>query len=125
MKFNLAPDIDSELKRIIEALGLTYINPLNIVAFRSYGSSSRAIARIWSLPRIWQIALQVEAHYCIEVISERYDRLSQTEKEKVLIHELLHIPRNFSGALLPHKQKGRKINQSTVDSWHRKLYTKN
>jgi len=124
MEINFAPDVESELKRIVVFLGLTYIKPANLVAFRSRGSSSRAIARIWSLPRIWQLALQVEAHYCIEVISEKYDKLSQTEKEKVLIHELLHIPRNFSGALLPHRQRGRKIDRSTVDSWHQKLYNK-
>jgi len=102
-------------------LGLSFIKADNIVAFRSYGSKSRAVARIWSLPRIWQIALKVEAHYCIEVVSERFDGLSKTEKEKVLIHELLHVPKNFSGALLPHKQRGRRIDRKTVDRWHKLL----
>lgn len=121
MDFNLAPDIDSELKRIIASLDLAYIKPSNIVAFRSYGSTSRAIARVWSLPKIWQIALKVEAHYCIEVVSERFDKLSFRDKEKVLIHELLHIPHNFSGALLPHKQRTKRIDRRTVDMWHRRL----
>lgn len=118
MEFVLAPDISSELKRIVVRLDLTHVKPDNIVSFRSFGSSSRAIARIWSLPRIWQIALKKEAHYCIEVISERFDKLSVPEKEKVLIHELLHIPKNFSGSLLPHRGRGRRIDRKTVDSWH-------
>ncbi len=121
MEFALAPDIDSEIKRIVIGLDLSHIKPKNIVAFRSRGSSSRAIARIWSLPRIWQIALKKEAHYCIEVISERFDKLSLEQREKVLIHELLHIPKNFSGALLPHRGRGRRIDRRTVDGWHNLL----
>jgi len=121
MKFLLAPEIDAELRRIILSLGLSYIKPEKLVSFKSFGSKSRAIARIWSLPHIWQIALQKDAHYCIEVISERYDRLSFSDKEKVLIHELLHVPKNFSGALLPHKRKGRRIDRKTVEMWHSKL----
>lgn len=124
MQFDLAPDIQSEIGRIINSLGLFYIKSQNVVTFRSFSSKSRAVARIWSLPRIWQIALKAEAHYCLEVISERYDKLSQTDKEKVLIHELLHVPKNFSGALLPHKHQGRRIDRRTVDSWHAKLYSK-
>jgi len=121
MQFDLAPDISSELKRIVVYLELNHIKSENIVSFRSYGSTSRAVARIWSLPHIWQIALKKDAHYCIEVISERFDRLNQKDKEKVLIHELLHIPKNFSGALLPHRQRTKRIDQRTVDAWHNQL----
>lgn len=124
MEFLLAPEIDAELRRIISSLGLCYIKPENLVSFKSYGSKSRAIARIWSLPRIWQIALKKEAHYCIEVISEKFERLSKSEKEKVLIHELLHIPKNFSGALLPHRRRGRRIDSKTVDKLHAMLKEK-
>jgi predicted metallopeptidase len=121
MEFIKASDITTELNRIILSLGFSHIKPQNIVCFRSRGSKSRAIARIWSLPKIWQMALNAEAHYCVEVISERFDRLSSSEKEKVLIHELLHIPKNFSGALLPHRQKAKRIDRRTVDTWHQKL----
>lgn len=122
MDFNLAPDIWSELKRIIDVLDFSHVKPDNLIAFRSSGSKSRAIARIWSLPRIWQIALKAEAHYCIEVLAERFDNLAPAEKEKVLIHELLHIPNNFSGALLQHKHHGKRIDRRTVDKWHKILY---
>lgn len=121
MEFILAPEINTEISRIVVALGLSFIKSEKIVTFRSYGSKSRAVARIWSLPRIWQIALNAEAHYCIEVISERFDKLSERDREKVLIHELLHVPKNFSGALLPHKQRSKRINPKTVDMWHKLL----
>ena len=118
MEFVLAPELKSDIKRIVLKLELAYINVDNIVPFKSFGSKSRAIARIWSLPKIWQIALNTDAHYCIEVVSERFDRLSQPDKEKVIIHELLHVPKNFSGALLPHRQRSKRIDRRTI----KKLY---
>lgn len=118
----MALELKSDLKRIVDKLGMVHVKVDNLVPFRSFGSKSRAIARIWSLPKIWQMALNKEAHYCIEVISERFDRLSESDKEKVLIHELLHVPKNFSGSLLPHKQKNKRINMSTVNKLHDKLY---
>ncbi len=121
MEFVLAPELKSDIKRIVVKLELDYIIVDNLVPFKSFGSKSRAVARIWSLPKIWQIALNTDAYYCIEVVSERFDRLSQTDKEKVIIHELLHVPKNFSGALLPHKQRSKRIDRRTVDRWHDKL----
>ncbi|MCL5090830.1 MAG: metallopeptidase [Patescibacteria group bacterium] len=118
MDFKLAPDLNREISRLVVGLGFSHVRSENIVCFRSYGSKSRAIARIWSLPKIWQIALEKEAHYCIEVVTERFERLSVEEKEKVLIHELLHIPKNFSGALLPHRQRKKRIDMRTVNKWH-------
>ncbi len=121
MEFILAPELKSELNRIVNKLEFSHVRVENIVTFKSFGSKSRAIARIWSLPKIWQIALKTEAHYCLEFISERFDKLTPSDKEKVFIHELLHIPKNFSGALLPHRCRSRKIDRKIVDSWHTKL----
>lgn len=121
MKLEFAPDIHSDLIRIVFKSGMKHISSRYLIAFRSYGSKSRAIARIWSLPKIWQMGLNLEPHYCIEVISERFDRLSDIDKEKVLIHELLHIPNNFSGALLPHRHRSRNIDKKAIDYWLKKL----
>lgn len=121
MDFIISQDIKSEIGRIVIGLGFDHVRPDNIICFKSFGSKSRAIARIWSLPKIWQLALDKEAHYCLEVISERFDRLSGIDKQKVLIHELLHIPKNFSGSLLSHNHNGRKINRSVVDGYFSKL----
>ena len=105
MKWKLAPDIQEQINSLVKELSLNYIAPKRVFCFRSEGSKSRARARIWSLPRIWQQALRTEAGYCLEVISERFDRLTVNEQQKVLIHELLHIPKNFSGSLLPHRNR--------------------
>jgi predicted metallopeptidase len=66
--------------------------------------------------RIWFDALEMKPHYIIEVISEEFDRLDGREKEKVVIHELMHIPTKFSGGFVPHKGR---INKRTVDKMHR------
>ncbi len=103
MQIVRAPDIETRIKFLVRHLDLTYISAENIICFRSIKATSRARARIWSLPNIWQQALGVEAHYCIEVLSQHFDHLSLDDQEKILIHELMHIPKNFSGALVPHR----------------------
>ena len=70
-----------------------------------------------------QIALGTKPHYVIEVISERYDKLSEAEKTKVIIHELMHIPKSFSGSLVPHRGRYHSISSRTVEQLFR-LYMK-
>jgi len=118
MVFKEAPDVKRQVNLIISRLALNYLSRSQIFCYRSYGSSSRAIARIWSLPQIWQKALKEKPHYIIEVLSEKFDRLNEKEKIKVLIHEILHIPHTFSGALLPHRTGTFRLDQRIVN----KLY---
>jgi len=103
MKWISAPDITKRIHFLVAELELKYISSGQIHSFRSSGSSSRATARIWSLPTIWQQALNTDPAYCLEVLSERFDKLNSDDQERVLIHELLHIPKTFSGALVPHR----------------------
>lgn len=65
------------------------------------------------MPKVFQKALNIKPAYVIEVLSRHYDKLDGDSKKKVLIHELLHIPKNFSGALAPHKNRNRKISIET------------
>jgi len=119
IRYHEAPDVKELVERIVSELGFNHIELKGIYCFRSAGSrSKRTIARIHSLGKIWQKALHMQAGYLIEVISERYDRLSREEKEKVLIHELLHIPQGFSGGFRPHQ---RHITRKKIDSLHEKL----
>lgn len=119
MNWQKAADVKKTLRAISKALAMDHVDPRRIICFRSFGAKSRARARIWSLPRIWQDALGVEAHYVIEVLAEKFDRLSQADREKVIIHELLHIPKNFSGALRPHKARNWRLDHRMVDRLHK------
>lgn len=103
MNWSQAPEIEKRIRFLISGLSLDYIQPDQIYCFKSTGTKSRATARIWSLPKIWQLALNIPPGYCLEVISERFDRLSLPEQEKVLIHELMHVPKSFLGGLVPHR----------------------
>ncbi len=100
------------LKKILKVLAMPHIDPARIFCYRTEGSKSRSYARIWSFPKIFQDALSLEPAYVIEVLSKYYDKLSEEEKAKVLIHELLHIPKNFSGALVPHVTRSRHLGRT-------------
>lgn len=113
--WQFAHDIHKGLSLLVSALDFSHIKMKNIKAFRSFGSKSNARARIWSFPKIWQLALDLPPFYVIEVLSEKFDHLSADDKAKVLIHELMHIPKNFSGALVPHRGRYHRIDHRTVE----------
>lgn len=107
-----AQDVENKIREILKVLELPHIKHQNIHCYRTQGSKSRAYARIWSMPKIFQRALKLEPHYVIEVLARYYDKLSEDEKSKVIIHELLHIPQNFSGALVPHRTRSRHLGKT-------------
>lgn len=109
LDWEIAPEVKKDIEHILSILPFAHINSEKIFTYRTYGSSSRSYARIWSFPKIFQHALSIEPSYVIEVLAKYYDKLSHEEQIKVLIHELLHIPKNFSGALLPHSGRGRHL----------------
>lgn len=108
MDFDQDSKLKEQIDEIIEKLNFNHIKADQVKVFKSNGSTSRARARIYAMPRIWQKALEIKPHYCIEFISENFDHLSESDKLKVMIHELMHIPKTFSGALTPHRGKGRR-----------------
>lgn len=120
MDVEMAPDVEAMVKDIVETLSYGHINEFRLICMRSRNATASAYARIWNLPDIWQKALGVGTFYIIEVLSQHYDALPGEKKERVVIHELLHIPKTFSGALRPHGGKV-KINERTVGELH-KLY---
>ena len=109
LEWETAEEVKKDLEEIVSVLDLPHINVARIFCFRSHGSKSRSYARIWSFPKIFQRALKVKPAYVIEVLSRHFDKLNDDEKKKVLIHELLHIPKNFSGALVPHRSRSRHL----------------
>ena len=99
-----APDVKLLADEVIGRLEFFHVVPQSVYCYRSKGSKSRRIiARIHGFGKIWQRALGFPPAYVIEVLSERYDKLSQEDKEKTVIHELMHIPRGFKGGFRPHK----------------------
>jgi predicted metallopeptidase len=109
-----APDIKARALELIKKLELGSVRPNRLFFYRSTGSKSRAYARTWGLPSLWQHALKVDPGYIIEVVSHHFDNLSAHNQDKVIIHELTHIPKTFSGALVPHTRRKK-------GSFHHKL----
>jgi predicted metallopeptidase len=124
ISYEKAPDVESIAKTIISVLSLDYIDQSRLHYYRSHRSKARRVqARIHGMGRIWFDALGMQPHYIIEVISEEYDRLQRPEQEKVIIHELMHIPSRFSGGFVPHRGK---ITSRSVEKMHRQyLQTQN
>jgi len=103
MRYEPAPELERMAFDIVGRLGLYHIDTKRVAFVRSRGSKARrTIARIHGTPKIIQMATGTKAFYVIEVISERFDRLSKDEQVKTLIHELMHIPRNFGGGFRGH-----------------------
>lgn len=104
LKYFEAPDIKIIATELIEKLNFFHISCQDVYCFRSNGSKSkRIIARIHGFGKIWQKALDLPPAYVIEVISEHFDNLSQEDKERTILHELMHIPMGFKGGFRPHK----------------------
>lgn len=120
LTYTLSPKITIKVREIITGMPFDHIHPNRVTCVESVGSKSRAYARIYAFPRVWQEALGIKPHYVIEVLTEKFNKLTEAEKERVLIHELLHIPKTFSGALIPHKCFGKCIDARTVEKFYQK-----
>jgi predicted metallopeptidase len=117
IEYTNAPDVKKLADEIAGRLDFFHVVTQYVFCVRIRGSASKCtIARIHGLGRVWQETLNFPPSYVIEVISERYDRLTDVEKEKTLIHELLHIPEGFAGGFRPHRGY---IDHEIVESLHR------
>lgn len=117
IKYDEALDIKRIIEKLALALEMEHLKIDRIFCIRSRGSASRGIiARCHALPKIMQQCLLIRPAYIIEVISENFDKLSEDEKIKTLIHELLHIPKTFGGGFRHHNV----ITKARVE----RLYTK-
>mgnify|MGYP001559788233 FL=1 len=102
MRYELAPDIQIIAEEISKLL-FPHVKLDRIQCFRSKGTSSRGtIARCHTIGKLMQKAMNVQAFYALEFISERFDRLDKEEQIKVIIHELMHIPATFGGGFRHH-----------------------
>lgn len=121
IKYELSPEILFRLREIAKKIGMGYVKFSGVYAVRSYDSASRGtIARCHALSKIWQKCLEINAVYIIEIISERFDKMSGEEQDKTLIHELMHIPKSFGGGFKHHNV----VNSRNVEKLY-KIYLKN
>lgn len=116
IKYLEAQDIKEKIRKITETLGMKHVNLNRIFCIRSHESSSRnIIARCHALPKILQRVLEIEPAYVIEILSEKFDKMSEEDQIKTLIHELMHIPKTFGGGFRHHDF----VRKSTIDKLYR------
>ncbi len=102
MRYDYAPDLKARLSEIVAKLQMDHINLDRVECLRSFGSSTkRTIARCHTIGKVMQKGMKVPAFYTIEFL-EKFDKLSLSDQDKVIIHELLHIPKTFGGGFRQH-----------------------
>ena len=112
IKYEDSTDIRERVEDIVKSLNLKHVDLSRVACVRSHGSKSRYIlARCHVLSRIFQKTLGIKAHYIIEVVSEKFDKLDFEDQTKILIHEILHIPKTFGGGFKHHNY----VNKRTVE----------
>ncbi len=102
MRYIDAPDLKKRVEEIALTLGMDHVDLKRIECLRSYGSSSRrTIARCHALGKLMQRAMKSPAFYAIEFL-EIFEKMPVKEQDKVIIHELMHIPKSFGGGFRHH-----------------------
>ena len=102
MKYETAFDLKERMIEIVNLLQMNHIDTDRVECLRSFGSSTRnTLARCHTIGKVMQKAMKAKAFYAIEFL-ERFDKLPKEEQDKVIIHELLHIPRTFGGGFRQH-----------------------
>jgi predicted metallopeptidase len=130
MKYEYAEDLQ-KLAEEISVMFFPHVDLSNTKCYRSYGTSSRGtIARCHALNKIMQKAIGIKAVYVLEFLVERFEKLNDEDKIKVVIHELMHIPKSFGGGFIHHdvvtnrnvnkcyeEYRRKKIEKQRVDNW--------
>jgi predicted metallopeptidase len=102
MKYYYAEDLQKRMEEIVHKLQMSHVDIKRVKCYRSKGSSTkRTIARCHTVGKLMQLAMNAPAHYAIEFL-ERFEKMSKEEQDKVIIHELMHIPMTFGGGFRQH-----------------------
>lgn len=116
MKYFDAPDLKERMVEIANLIGMNHLDLSRVECMRSKGSSSRrVIARCHALGKLLQKAMKIDAFYAIEFL-ERFEKMSRKEQDKVIIHELMHIPKTFGGGFRHHDY----VNDYNIDRIYEK-----
>ena len=102
MRYIDAPDLKKRVEEIALTLAMDHVDLNRIQCLRGFGSSSkRTIARCHALGKLMQKAMGAKAFYAIEFL-EIFEKMPIKEQDKVIIHELMHIPKSFGGGFRHH-----------------------
>ncbi len=106
IKYHQAPEIQKIAENVVDKLGWDHVLLEHVAFLRSTGSKARrTIARCHALGKAMQIGMgRKKGFYLVEVISEKFDKLPKEEQLKVIIHELMHIPKSFGGGFIHHNK---------------------
>jgi predicted metallopeptidase len=113
IKYHQAPDIQEIAEEVVRRLDWSHVLLEHVSFLRSTGSKARrTIARCHALGKAMQIGMgRKKGFYLVEVISEKFDRLPADEQLRVIIHELMHIPKSFGGGFIHHD----KVHDASVE----------
>ena len=113
IRYHQAPDVQKIAEEIVNKLKWSHVLLEHVAFLRSTGSKAkRTLARCHALGKAMQIGMgRKKGFYLIEVISEKFDKLPDDEQLKVIIHELMHIPKSFGGGFIHHN----KVHEASVD----------
>jgi len=119
MRYDFAEDLQKIAEEVSKSL-FPHVEISRVKCFRSYGTSSRrTVARCHTIGKVVQLALGTKAVYVLEFLSERFDKLSEEDKIKTIIHELMHIPKSLGGGFKHHNH----VTEKSVNA-HYKQYKK-
>ena len=126
LKFWHAPEkINEFVKDLIYNIpSFKHIDPDRVHIIFSNSRTRRTIACCHAFSKRIQFALDIEPHYVIELIKRHWNRLDEFERAKVLIHELYHIPRTFSGNLRNHNCNFRSSSSMGIERTLMETYLK-
>ncbi len=117
IKYVDAPDLMERTVEIVNKLKMHHVDLNRVGCLRSTGSTSkRTIARCHTLGKVMQRVMKSGAYYAIEFL-EPFEKMSKKEQDKVIIHELLHIPKTFGGGFRHHDY----VCDDTVNAMYEKL----
>ena len=117
MKYDYAPDLKERLVNIVNRLQMNHVDVNRVECLRSFGSSTkRTLARCHTIGKVMQKGMKTGAFYTIEFL-EKFDKLNKSDQDKVIIHELLHIPKTFGGGYRRHDF----VCEENIEKLHRSL----
>lgn len=119
MRYEYSGEWTAKARQVAVELGMTNVVLDRIACIKSFGSQSRrTIARIHTIGKVMQLGMQQKPFYTIELITERFEKQSMEDRERTIIHELLHIPEGFKGGF---RQHGNFVTAKRVEQLFQKL----